>query len=527
MAAKTGGKTRGGRGERGLGERRDFFGFDPSFGWLRDVKDDATPGRGRRVGRAWVIAPGTKASDVDGWDALPEWIKERAEKRRGELTFAVTDAGPLWILMPTPKGPSGHHGGQLDISPYGAFRDLAGLLAGSQLDYGLDALELRFFGASDDEVLGTLVGLGLGIYRYRSVKGMKADKAMQPKLVLSDVRADLVARAATLAAAVNLARHLVNTPASELNPQTFATSIADYFAGSSTMTVEVLAGARLGQERMGLLQAVGGGAAAGPALVHLRYRPHGKASGIRPIAFVGKGVTFDSGGLDLKDAASMRLMKKDMGGAGSLVGLAYWVDAARIATPCDFYLSLAENSVDERSFRPGDVLTSRGGATIEIDNTDAEGRLVLADAIDYAVKQEGKDAPSALIDLATLTGAMRIGLGVRLAGLFASDDALAETLLRSAQRRADPAWRMPLVAEYITQLKSSVADLANSGPGRFGGAITAALFLQRFVGKVPWAHFDMYAWTDSNVGGCTEPGGNGQCVQLLADYLAAMQASKA
>jgi leucyl aminopeptidase len=157
--------------------------------------------------------------------------------------------------------------------------------------------------------------------------------------------------------------------------------------------------------------------------------------------------------------------------------------------------------------------------TVEIDNTDAEGRLVLADALDVAVNAKGKDAPAAVINLATLTGAMRIALGTRLAGMFSTDDHLAGALLAAGQRRADPAWRMPLWMDYLSGLKSVVADIANSGPSRFGGAITAALFLQRFVGQTPWAHFDMYAWTDANVGGAAEVGGNGQCIQLLSDFL--------
>ena len=255
--------------------------------------------------------------------------------------------------------------------------------------------------------------------------------------------------------------------------------------------------------------------------MHLKYRPKGSKRGQRPLAFVGKGVTFDTGGLDIKVSSGMRLMKKDMGGSASLCGLAYWLEQSQLAVPCDFYLALAENAVDKHSYRPGDILTARSGTTVEIDNTDAEGRLVLADAIDVAVKTKGADAPEALIDLATLTGAMRVALGTRVAGLFANDDTLAETLLAAAQRTSEPSWRMPLYSDYLSSLRSSVADMANSGHSRFGGAIVAALFLQRFVGDIPWAHFDMYAWSDGNTGGCIEAGGTGQCVQLLADFLRA------
>lgn len=522
MAAKSSGKNRSGPSKD---SSTVIFGYDPARSWLTNAD-----GGGKRRGRILVLGLDAKPADKDDWSQLPVWLKERAERRRGEVTFAAMDDGPLWLLMPLKRPPSGHHAGQLDLSPYGAFRDLAGLCAGAQIDYALDELEVRFCGTSEEEALGTLVGLDLGAYRYRPVRTGKGDGSSLPKLKLVNVEEALVERAAVLSSSINLARHLVNVPACDLNPSTFTIAVQSLFKGSASMKVDVITGDRLTKEGMGLLAAVGAGAVEGPAIVHMRYRPKAGSSASKgatsgPIAFVGKGVTFDSGGLDLKDAASMRLMKKDMGGAGSVLGLAHWVHSTNLAVPCDFYLALAENAVDERSFRPGDVLTSRAGTTVEIDNTDAEGRLVLADAFDLAVKQVGKDQPALLVDLATLTGAMRVSLGVRLAGMFATDDRVAANLLKAAQKRADPAWRLPLVSEYLVQLKSTVADIANASPGRFGGAITAALFLQRFVGEVPWAHFDMYGWTDPNVGGCTEVGGNGQCVQLLASYLESVQAS--
>lgn len=466
---------------------------------------------------------------------LPPWTRERLERKRGDIVMLPGSDGPLWILTPPAKSGAGQHGGQLDPSPYGLARDLGAAWAASLADLQIAAVHLHVAKtpsakseAGAEELLGLLVGLEMGAYRYRQVRHGKT-AARLPALVLHGVPAATVERAAALGTSVNLARHLVNVPAAELNPQTFADAAQTLFADARSTTVDVWTTGRLRDEGLGLLSAVGQGAAVGPALVHIHYRgpvaAKATAKAKAPLAFVGKGITFDSGGLDIKDASSMRLMKKDMGGAASVLGLAWWLEQSQLPLAADFYLALAENAVDQHSFRPGDVLTARSGLSVEIDNTDAEGRLVLADALHVALhgprSQKGHTAPRAVIDLATLTGAMRVALGTRMAGMFATDDGLAAALLAAAQTRGEPAWRMPLFPEYAGHLKSTVADLANSGPGRFGGAITAALFLHRFADSVPWAHFDMYAWSEGHGGGCHETGGSGQCVQLLSRYLEA------
>ena len=449
---------------------------------------------------------------------LPAWLIERAVRKRGEPQLFSRPEGPLWLLLPNYSRPGPKaHSGLLEPSPYAAARDITGLmLLGAFPDYQLSELKLRFVEADNAEILGALVGFELGHYRYRNVRSAKP----QPlRLITEGIDDEFLASAGRLGSAVNLARHLVNTPPAELDPRSFAAEATNLFKGSKTSKVEIWEGKRLEQERMGLLAAVGQAAAETARLVHIRYRPQGKARFSRPLAFVGKGVTFDTGGLDMKDSASMRLMKKDMGGAASVFALAYWVEQSGLDIACDFYLALAENAVSERAFHPGDVITSRAGFTVEIDNTDAEGRLVMADAIDVAVKAEAKDAPLALVDLSTLTGAMRVALGTRIAGYFATHDALADCVAQAAQQVGEPTWRLPLFQDYWPALKSSVADFTNSAASRFGGAITAALFLQRFVGNVPWVHFDLYAWTEGPLGGCAEPGGNGQAVQLLAHAL--------
>lgn len=249
---------------------------------------------------------------------------------------------------------------------------------------------------------------------------------------------------------------------------------------------------------MGLHVAVGQASQEKPCLIHLSYKG---SSSKDHVAFVGKGITFDSGGLDLKPSSGMRDMKKDMGGSASVIALAYWMMKNKIKLNAEFYLAIAENSVNENAFRPGDIIQSRSGKTVEIHKTDAEGRLVLADSLALAVEKK----PQWVINVATLTGAIKVALGETTAGLFSNDDKLSQKILKSAQKTGDNCWRMPLDPSQKNKLKTDAADLVNAHEG-FGGAVTAALFLEAFVGNVPWAHFDIYSWTGPT-GAFSERGG--------------------
>lgn len=442
-----------------------------------------------------------------------EWISERFINRRNEPLMISSELGPVWYIVPTTKGSPEKDLGQFIPNSYSRFRDSTALATNGVLDYQSKSLVMEFVGCTAEERAGALAGIEIGMYRFRNVR---QGGIIPTSFVCYGASPEEIESSGRLGLAVNLARHLVNTPPADLNPDTFTTTAKQLFADDVNTTVTVVKGDALEKDGSGLLRAVGRAAEEGPALVRISYRPE-HAGKKKPIAFVGKGITFDSGGLDLKDAAGMRLMKKDMGGAGSVLGLAWWVVNQKINRPCDFYLALAENAVDKKSFHPGDIIKSRAGLTVEIDNTDAEGRLVLADALDFALGQEEK--PEQIINLATLTGAMRIALGTRISGMFSNNDLLAANILGSAKQAGEPAWRMPLFDEYFAHLKSTAADFANSGPVRFGGAIAAALFLQKFVKDVPWAHLDIYCWTDAGAGGCQEAGGNGQCVQTLSRYL--------
>ncbi len=399
-------------------------------------------------------------------------------------------------------------------------RDLAGLTL-SRLETQKRALHLSIdFGKlSLDFVRGFLFGLDLADYRYRSVMSgsLKDSFSLSLKWKGKVVDSEIVKEVSKLSRACNLARHLVNLPPNLLNPRTYSELIRNLFKGSAIKT-EIWDSSRLRKEKMNLLLAVGEGALHQPCLVKLSFSGAAKKKS-KPMAFVGKGITFDSGGLDLKPSSGMRWMKKDMGGSAAVVGFAYYVSQSKPDLACEFYLPLAENSVSERAFRPGDVFVSRSGKSVEIHNTDAEGRLILADALTLAREQD----PSAIINVATLTGAIKAGLGAEIAGLFSNQDRLAAKLESASEKTGDWIWRMPLFQKYRGSFKSNVADFANASDG-FGGAVTAALFLESFVDGTPWAHLDIYAWKDSAEGPWLESGGSGQAVALLAQFISNYQA---
>jgi len=314
--------------------------------------------------------------------------------------------------------------------------------------------------------------------------------------------------------AVNLARDLVNTPPGEKSPRQLADRIG-LVAADAGLSVDIWDQTRIRQERFGGLLGVAAGSDEPPRFVILDYR-HDALSPV--LALVGKGVTFDSGGLSLKPSASMEDMKSDMTGAAVVV--ATMQAAARLALPVNVtgYLALTENMTGGRAMKLGDVLTMRNGKTVEIMNTDAEGRLILADALSYAVEHQ----PQRVLDLATLTGACMVALGPRVAGLFGNDEAFRQDVIAASAQTGERVWRLPLDDDYKEQLKSHVADLKNFG-GKWGGAITAAKFLEQFVGSTPWTHLDIAgpSWCDSD-NATRDTGGTGCFVRTLIAYLEAM-----
>ena len=330
------------------------------------------------------------------------------------------------------------------------------------------------------------LGWLLAQHRFDRYKSKPDEPAGERVLLTSDPAA--IERAVRLARATVGVRDLVNTPAADMGPaelEAEAEALAKEFGGK----LEVTRGDSLARGYP-LIQAVGQAAIKerAPRLIELFW---GKENAPR-LAIVGKGVCFDSGGLDLKPANGMRLMKKDMGGAAHALMLARLVMESRLPVRLHLLVPAVENAIGGNAFRPGDVVTARSGTTVEIDNTDAEGRLILADALAKA----GENEPETMIDFATLTGAARVALGPDLPALFANDDRLADDLADAGLAEGDPLWRMPLHDPYLEMLKSDVADIANAGGAGMAGAVTAALFLKKFVPKegCAWAHFDTFAW---------------------------------
>jgi leucyl aminopeptidase len=328
--------------------------------------------------------------------------------------------------------------------------------------------------------------LGWLTAQYRFDRYRKAEKPAGPRVLLTgDIgRRDEIVH---MADAIALVRDLVNTPAADMGPAELQ-HVAEKLAKAHGADISVIKGHEL-ETGYPMIHAVGQAAEKkhAPRLIELEW---GNPDHPR-IAIVGKGVCFDSGGLDIKPAAGMRLMKKDMGGAAHALALAQLVMQHRLPVRLHMLVPAVENAIAGNAFRPGDVLTSRKGLTVEITNTDAEGRLILGDALARAAEGD----PAMIIDFATLTGAARVALGPDLPALMANDDALAVDLVAAGDAQADPMWRLPLWNGYADMLKSDIADLNNSPDGGMAGAITAGLFLQKFVpDAVPWAHLDTFSW---------------------------------
>ncbi|PHR84115.1 MAG: leucyl aminopeptidase [Colwellia sp.] len=350
----------------------------------------------------------------------------------------------------------------------------------------------------------------IGAYTYTRYVTTNLNKESLPVLAVNNQT--LVDSAIKYAEATALVRDLINTPAADMMPKNLAKStqaLADNFGGK----LKQIIGDDLLTENYPTIHAVGRASIHQPRLIDLSWgsKNHPK------ITLVGKGVCFDSGGLDLKPSAGMRNMKKDMGGSAHVLGLAHLIMSHNLPINLRVLIPAVENAVSNNAMRPGDVLTTRSGLTVEIDNTDAEGRLVLCDALTEA----DQESPELIIDFATLTGAMRVALGTELPGFFSTCDDIATGITNAGGKISDPVWRMPLYQPYTDLFKSTIADMTNCASTPFGGAITAALYLQRFVRKeTNWVHFDVMAFNVRTLSG-RPLGGEAFGIRAVFDYLQA------
>ncbi|MGH8503542.1 MAG: leucyl aminopeptidase family protein [Gammaproteobacteria bacterium] len=429
-------------------------------------------------------------------DVFAAWLARQTEQRRRWLAGAGFDiAGDAPALLPG-------DGGRLDAVVIGvgaemdawAFGALAACLPPGNYQVSPNAPIAEAAAA---------LGWGLGAYRFQRYKSSDRET---PRLVLNADGAAIDAQVR----AVCLVRDLINTPAADMMPEQLAEA-AGRLASEFGARAQQIVGDHLVVQGYPAIHAVGRASVHAPRLIDLTWGDPQRPK----LTLIGKGVCFDSGGLDIKSAGGMRIMKKDMGGAAHALGLARLVMASNLPVRLRVLIPAVENAISGNAFRPGDVLATRKGLSVEIENTDAEGRLVLCDALAEAAAE----APALVIDFATLTGAARIALGTELPAFFTASDTLAEGLTRAAARVSDPVWRLPLHAPYRQMLDSEIADLMNASPESYGGAITAALFLQAFVPpEIEWLHFDVMAWNLRAKPGRPK-GGEAMGLRAAFDYL--------
>jgi len=450
--------------------------------------------------------------------ALPvEAIREQAY----EAWLAAQSAGvQSWLSSIGFKG----KGGQTAVLPgaegaaagavyiIGGNEEREGLWAWSGLWDGLAGGEYRIVSElSAEDAYDAAMGFALAAYRFDRYHKADADTQDATFLVWPEGCDQNAVRGAY--GATVLVRDLINTPASDLGPAELAAAAKELADASGAAYHEVV-GVDLIREDFPAVYAVGRGAedSRAPRLVEFTWGREDAPS----VTLVGKGVTFDTGGLDIKSSTGMKLMKKDMGGAAHALGLASMVMASKLDVRLRVIIAAVENSVSGAAMRPQDVIGTRKGLSVEIGNTDAEGRVILADALALA----SEDHPDLILDFATLTGAARVALGAEIPALFCNDDALAEDIFQASRRTADPLWRLPLHGPYAKQTKSKIADLRNDTDSPYGGAIMAALFLENFVGEgISWAHVDLMGWNLAAQPGKPE-GGEAMSMRAMFDALA-------
>ena len=450
--------------------------LDPSFDFIAKSAEGARP--------VHVVRPDGLAGFLDG---LPShqaaFLRDSGfTARSGELRFV--------------PGQDGIEGAALGIGS-----DASPFVFGN-LPMQLPEIYTWKFGTGDYNLEVATLGYCLGAYRYNQFTSASRKPA---SLFVPDGQDAALIQAA----AIWMTRDLINTPANLLGPvelADFAVSLAKRFGADH----ETFSGTAL-EEGYPTIAAVGRGSARPPRVVSFHWRGSSAHADAPLLSLCGKGVCFDTGGYDLKPSAGMLRMKKDMGGAAAVLGLARMVMAADLPIRLAVRVGCVENSVSGTAMRPSDVIRTRSGLSVEVGNTDAEGRLVLCDLLDEASAEN----PTLLVDCATLTGAARVALGPDLPALFGNDDSFCEALLRFGNVAHDPLWRLPLWDGYNEWLKSSVADLNNVSSKPMAGAVTAALYLQRFVRPgVPWMHIDLYAWNDSTRPGRPE-GGEAMAIRAL------------
>ncbi len=448
-----------------------------------------------------------------GGSVDPTTAKLRGFSGKATETMTTEGGGSLTLLVGV---------GALDELTAETLRRVGAAIARAATQCDSIALSLEGLGGRPVPIASACESLGIGIllasYSFDRFRTTNQASSLQQVFVdgaSEGVITKALGRAQAIGAGVALARDLVNTPAGDLTPTDFA-KIATEVGTKSDLTIEVLDESDIAEAKMGGLLGVAAGSVQPPRFVRATYEPAGGAKELTTVAIVGKGITFDSGGLSLKTGAGMMTMKTDMGGAAAVLGALSACKQLGVPVRVVGYMPLTENMPSGTATKPGDVLTTRSGQTIEVLNTDAEGRLILADALTLA--EEAK--PDAIIDLATLTGACIVALGSHIAGLLGNDDGLIDQVRDAGRRAGEAIWPLPLPTGYHSHIESEVADMKNIGATGQAGSISAALLLERFVGTVPWAHLDIAGPARSDEDrGLLRKGGSGFGVRTLIALL--------
>jgi leucyl aminopeptidase len=469
-----------------------------------------------------VLGPGGKALDAAVGGSLGSFMAEAGFEGKAEETLAVP-AGKLNAKAVLLIGV----GDKKAVSVNGLRRAAAAVVRRSPKAKTIATTLLDTVPSGGDRVAAAQAvaeGAALGAYKFLRYK-QKSEAPALEKLVVLSKKDDKVQqgldRGVAVAAAVAWARDLVNEPAGAMTPTQLAEE-ARRAAEQGGLDIEVLDEVEIANQGLGGLLGVSLGSDQPPRLVKLTYTPKGKAKGT--VALVGKGITFDSGGLSLKTADGMETMKTDMSGAAAVIGAMSVLRTAGVQSKVIGFVPTTENMPGPKAIKPGDVLKIRNGKTVEVLNTDAEGRLILADGLSLAAEEK----PDAVIDLATLTGACVVALGMKIAGLMGNDDPWIGQVRDAAERAGESMWHLPLPQEYRKDLDSEIADLKNITGGRGGGALTAGLFLSEFTGDVPWVHLDIAGPARaSSDDGYIGKGGTGFGVRTLVEVLTTFEKPKA
>jgi leucyl aminopeptidase len=489
-------------------------------------------GRLSQSGAEVLVVPVLSGKSLAGIPVLGNDALRRAERLAKAQDF-TGKAGEV-LSLPAPEG----HGADVllcigvgekrSASFLDAVRDMGGNAVQVAKKMGLRTIAADFSAKEmmhADAVEAFVTGILLTNYAFDAYKKQNgAKRVAEVDILLPDSRMTLVLRKTIervqgVMAGVNIARDLVNIPAHDMTPERLAEAAQEIAKESGgTIKVKVLERAECQKLGMGAYLAVAQGADRDPKFITLSYTSPRPAK--KNVAVIGKGVTFDSGGLSIKPADSMMTMKCDMAGAAAVIGLFAVLGKLRPRVNIRGYIAATENMPSGNAVRPGDVVRSMSGKTIEVLNTDAEGRLTLADALTYALREK----PDMMVDLATLTGACMVGLGEEIAGLMSNDRGLAKDVLKSAKDAGEKLWEMPLEPRYQQLIQSDIADLRNIATSRYGGSLTAGLFLQEFVEETPWAHLDIAgpAFAERPMGVCLQKGATGYGVRTLWKWVEGM-----